>query len=236
MKRALFVRRASLAAIAIVTASSVWAWAQTPAVQPHDAKSASVHAAVKAPTLDSEESEETGPPPINWMQYGAMLVNFGILAGSYYLLGRKPIAAALVARRDTIAKEIDEAQRMKQEAETRAKTYQAKLERLEEEVRMAREALVRAAEGERERIVADAEAKAARMRKEAEFLALQELKEVRHQLLRETVEAAVLAAHELLTATVTTADQERLAEEFLATLGTQKVQPPQDSDSREAAP
>jgi F0F1-type ATP synthase membrane subunit b/b' len=74
------------------------------------------------------------------------------------------------------------------------------------------------------------------MRKEAEFLALQELNEVRHQLLRETVEAAVLAAHELLTATVTTADQERLAEEFLATLGTQMAQPPQDSDAREAAP
>jgi F-type H+-transporting ATPase subunit b len=101
---------------------------------------------------------------------------------------------------------------------------------------MAREALVRAAEGERERIVAEAEAKAARMRKDAEFLALQELKQVRQELWREAVEAAVLAAHELLTTGITTADQERLAEEYLATLGTQKVPSTADLDPREATP
>jgi len=247
MRGALLVRRAALAAMMIVTAWSVWAWAQTPAARPRDAASAWVHEAVRVPTADraaaqqgraepAAENEESSPPPINWMQYGAMLVNFGILAGAYYLLGRKPIAAALVARRDAIAKDIDEAQRMKQEAEERAKTYQAKLERLEEEVRMAREALIHAAEGERERIVAEAEAKAARMSKDAEFLALQELKQVRQELWREAVEAAVQAAQELLKANVTSADQERLAEEYLATLGGQKMQPSADSDAREAAP
>jgi F-type H+-transporting ATPase subunit b len=101
---------------------------------------------------------------------------------------------------------------------------------------MAREALVRAAEGERERIVAEAEAKAARMSKDAEFLALQELKQVRQDLWREAVEAAVQAAQELLKTNVTSADQERLAEEYLATLGSQKMQPGADSDAREATP
>jgi F-type H+-transporting ATPase subunit b len=236
MRGTLLVRRAGLAAIAVVTMWSVWAWAQTRPGKAHAAKGAPTHEVAREPAAETEENEEKGPPPINWMQYGAMLVNFGILAGAYYLLGRKPIAAALVARRDTIAKEIDEAQRMKREAEERAKTYQAKLERLEEEVRMAREALVRAAEGERERIVAEAEAKAARMSKDAEFLALQELKQVRLELWREAVEVAVQAAQELLTASVTTADQERLAEEYLATLGNQKLQPTADSDAREATP
>jgi F-type H+-transporting ATPase subunit b len=233
MRSALLVRRAALAAIAVVTMWSVWAWAQTRPPQSHDAKGLAAHQNRAEPAAENDES---GPPPINWMQYGAMLVNFGILAGAYYLLGRKPIAAALVARRDAIAKDIDEAQRMKQEAEERAKTYQAKLERLEEEVRMAREALVRAAEGERERIVAEAEAKAARMSKDAEFLALQELKQVRQDLWREAVEAAVQAAQELLKTNVTSADQERLAEEYLATLGSQKMQPGADSDAREATP
>jgi F-type H+-transporting ATPase subunit b len=243
VKRALFVRRAAMAAMAIVTAWSIWAVAETRPARPHEERHGETDKGnVRAsdspwePTAEGEGSEEGGPPPIHWMQYGAMLVNFGILAGAYYLLGKKPIAAALVARRDSIAKEIDEAQRMKREAEERAKTYQAKLERLEEEVRMAREALVRAAEGERERIVAEAEAKAARMHKDAEFLALQELKQVRQELLRETVEAAVLAAQELLKSGITIADQERLAEEYLATLGTQKAQPPPESDAREATP
>ena len=111
---------------------------------------------------------------------------------------------------------------MKQEAEARAKTYQAKLEKLEEEMGTAREGLVRAAEAERDRIVSDAEAKADRMRKDAEFLVAPELKQIRHDLLRDTVEAAVLAAEELLTSRVTTADQERLAEDYLTDLGGKK--------------
>jgi F-type H+-transporting ATPase subunit b len=147
-----------------------------------------------------------------------MVVNFGILAAGYYLLGRKPIAAALQSRRDSIAKDIEDAQRIKHEAEARAKVYQAKLDRLEEDVRAAREALLRAGEAERDRIVAEAEAKAERMRKEAEFIATQELKQIRLDLWREALESATLAAEELLKKRVTTADQERLAEDYLAEL------------------
>jgi F-type H+-transporting ATPase subunit b len=107
---------------------------------------------------------------------------------------------------------------MKEEAQARAKIYQAKLEKLEEEVRVTRDGLVRAGEAERDRIVAEAEAKAERMRKDAEFLAQQELKQVQQELLRDTVEAAILAAQELLVKRVTPADQERLAEDYLADL------------------
>jgi F-type H+-transporting ATPase subunit b len=174
----------------------------------------------------AEPEQREGPAPINWFEFGretppfiAMVVNFGILAAGYYLLGRKPIAAALQSRRDSIAKEIEEAQKMRKEAEARAKIYQAKLDTLEEEVRTAREALIRAGEAERDRIVAEAEAKAERMRKDAEFLVLQELKQIRIDLWRDTLDAAVTAAEELLRQRVTQADQERLAEDYLADLG-----------------
>ncbi len=198
MRRAAFVRRISLATMVIVTAWSLWAWAQP------------------------EHAEESGPAPMNWTQFGvetppyiAMLINFGILIGGYYLLGKKPIASGLQHRRDTIAKDIDEAQRMKEEAEARAKTYQAKLDRVEEEARMAREDLLRTGEAERERLVRDAQAKAERMRRDAEFLVQQELKQIRLDLMRDTVKAAVTAAAELLAARVTSEDQERLAEAYL---------------------
>jgi F-type H+-transporting ATPase subunit b len=196
----------------LVTAWSLWAWAQ-PAGSP----------VAEGPA----EGEELAP--INWTEFDkqtppfiATFINFGILAAGYYLLGKKPIAAGLQARRDAIAKEIEEAQRMKREAERRAKTYQAKLERLEDEVRLTREALVRAGEAERERIVAEAEAKAQRMRKDAEFLVEQELKQLRLEVWREAVDTAVTAAEELLKKRVTPADQERLAEEYLADLGKPK--------------
>ena len=223
-------RRLVLLAMTFVTAWSVWAVAQNHHAG-HPAEPAAappVHGAHEAHPSEPA-AEHAGPASINWTQFGgetppylAMVINFAILAVGYYVLGKKPIAAALQSRRDSIAKDIEEAQRMKQEAEARAKVYQAKLEKLEDEVRTAREGLVRAAEAERDRIVSEAEAKADRMRKDAEFLVTQELKQIRQDLLRDTVEAAVAAAEELLTSRVTPADQERLAEDYLADLGAKR--------------
>jgi F-type H+-transporting ATPase subunit b len=226
----------------LVTSWSVYSWAQEKSA--HPAPPTGQKAAEEKPAGEGE-----GPAPFNWTVFGgetppyiAMLINFGILAAGYYFLGRKPIAEGLQARRDTISKEIEEAQRMKREAEERAKTYQHKLERLEVELHDARESLVRAGEAESERIVREAEGKADRMRKDAEFLVEQELKQIRGELWRETVEAAVLAAEDLLKKRVTPADQERLAEEYLADLGgrgsrttsiapQRSVPPPTDSNS-----
>ena len=150
--------------------------------------------------------------------YGAMVLNFVLLAALYYFLGRKPIAEALVKRRAAVAKEIEEAQRMKTEAEARAKQYQAKLGRLEEELAMAKQALVDAGRGERDRIVRDAEEKASRMQKDATFRIEQEMRQIRQELWRDTVEVAVTAAEDLLKKRITPADQERLAEDYLAEL------------------
>jgi F-type H+-transporting ATPase subunit b len=173
-----------------------------------------------------EEPETEGPAAFNFGEFGketppyvAMLINFGILVGGYYLLGKDSIAAGLKSRREGIQKELEEAARMKAEAEERAKKYQARLATLEQEMETAREALVRAGEAERERIVKDAEAKAERMRKDAEFLVEQELKQIRLDLWRDAVDTAITAAGELLKKRVTPADQERLAEEYLADLG-----------------
>jgi F-type H+-transporting ATPase subunit b len=217
-----------LLAMTLVTAWSVWAAARSQAQHAHAAPARAGEAAESAAAPEGAE----GPAAINWTEFGAetppylaMVLNFGILAIGYYALGKRPIAAALQARRDSIAKEIEEATRMRLEAEQRAQTYQAKLAKLEDEVRMAREGLVRAGEAERDRIVADAEAKADRMRRDAEFLVAQELKQIRQDLLRDTVEAAVTAAEELLIKRVTPADQERLAEDYLAELGGKKGAP-----------
>lgn len=235
MKRPHRVGRAALAAMLLVTAWSFWAWAQPrprPELErPTLAQVRTVRAEERHEQAEAAENEQ--PKPINWFDFGgeyppyiAMFINFAIMATAYYLFGRKPIAAGLQARRDSIAKEIEEAQRMKQEAEQRAKVYQAKLEKLDEELENAREALVRAGEAERDRIVREAEAKSERMRRDAEFLVEQEMKQLRADLWRDTVEVAVGAAEELLKKRVTAADQERLAEDYLADLGGGKKRVP----------
>jgi F-type H+-transporting ATPase subunit b len=202
-------RRIAMALMVVVTGWSLWASAQPKPMVDETAR---------------DEREE--PPPINWFEFGgrtppfvATVVNFAILAAGFYVFGRKPIATALQTRRDSIAKEIEEAQKMRREAEARAKIYQAKLERLEEEVRNARRALVDAGEAERDRIVAEAKAKAARMHKDAQFLIEQELKQIRDDLWQDALDMAITAAEGVLQSRVTQADQERLAEEYLADLG-----------------
>jgi F-type H+-transporting ATPase subunit b len=173
-----------------------------------------------------EAPEAEAPGSINWFDfsnkeqppYAALFLNFGLLAYGYYRFGKQPVADALKKHKASIAKEIEEAQRMKHEAEARAKQYQGKLQHLETELAEAKLALEEAGKSERERIVKDAQEKAARMQKDASFMLEQESKQVRLDLQRETVLAALGAAEELLKKRVTGADQERLAEEFLASL------------------
>jgi F-type H+-transporting ATPase subunit b len=180
----------------------------------------------KGPPGSHVQPEEEEPGAINWFDfsnkeqppYAALLLNFGLLAFGYYYFGKKPLGQALKNQRDSIAKQIEEAQRMKHEAEDRAKQYQAKLRDLEVELASTRRALEEAGKGERDRIVEEAEEKAVRMQKDAAFLLDQEMKQMRLDLQREAVEAALLKAEELLTTRVTQADQERLAEEFLTSL------------------
>jgi F-type H+-transporting ATPase subunit b len=175
-----------------------------------------------------EHGEHAAPKGINWFDFGnkeqppfgAMILNFVLLMAMYVALGKKPIAEALKNRRSSIAKEIEEAQKMRKEAEARALIYQEKLLHLEAEVKETREALVEAGKNERDRIVKDAEEKATRLEKDALFLVEQEVKQMRVDLTREAVEIAVAAAEELLKKRVTPVDQERLAEDYLAELTT----------------
>jgi F-type H+-transporting ATPase subunit b len=173
------------------------------------------------------EPEQEGPPgAINWTDLGdkkqppylAALLNFALVFGAYAYFGKKPVEAALRARRDGVSKQIEEAQNIKREAEARSKQYASKLEALTDELTTTRATLVASGVAEKARIVREAEEKAARMQKDALFLLDQERRQVHADLQRETVTAALAAAEQILRTKLTQADQERVAEEFLATL------------------
>jgi F-type H+-transporting ATPase subunit b len=199
-----------------------------PPITPPPGNPAGEHGA--APAGEHKAEHEEGPGPINWQDFGnkdqppyaAAIINFALLAFIYFYFGRKPIAAALKTRRDGVAKQIEEAQKMKREAEERSKQYTEKLGDLTTELAKTKAALAEAGAGEKQRIVREAEEKAVRMEKEAVFLLEQEAKQMQADLQREAVAAALHRAEELLASKITTADQERMAEEFLATLVPQK--------------
>ena len=193
-----------------------------------------------------EEASEAGEgehalKSINWFDfdnkkqvpYSVYLMNFVLLIALYVKMGRKPIAEGLKSRRESIAKEFEEAQKLKKEAKQRAKKYQAKLAGLDDELASAKQGLIEAGEADKARIVREAEEKAARMNRDAAALLEQESRQVHDDLVNETVEAAVREAEELLKKRVMPEDHERLAEDFLASLG--KRPPPNLATPNDAA-
>lgn len=148
----------------------------------------------------------------------ANLINFGILAFVIYRFGKKPLVEALAARKRTMMQEIDNATRLKREAEERLSEYEDRLQNLDEALAQMKRDYVTQGEAERKHVLAEAEERRLRMKRDVEFRLEQELKTAKAQLLQESVELAVAAAEELLTKKVGAADHERSADDYLAGL------------------
>lgn len=167
-----------------------------------------------------------GPEPINWTDLSdkrrpafiALLINFGLLAGLYYFMGKKPVAEGLKQRRITIGKEIEDARAMLAEAKERAKKYQSKLQNVDADALTAKSALVASGKGEVEQLLVDARERGERMNRDASRLVEQERKQLQQDLVIETVELAVKEAKDLLEKSATQEDHARLANELLAEL------------------
>jgi F-type H+-transporting ATPase subunit b len=170
------------------------------------------------------EKDEHNNPIVPVTPYAYLLVNAAILFAIYYKFGKKPITDGLQERHDTIAKELAEASRIKEEAEARAAEYKDKLDRLGDELQVIKADIIKAGEADRARIVKEAEEKAERMKRDAQFLLDQELKQLRNDMIAFTAEAAVAAAESVLKAKVTSSDHDRLNDEFLKDVTTAKSQ------------
>lgn len=220
----------------MLAAGTAWAQAHPPKkVAPHGSNVHEVHPAPSASAKGhheegGEHAEHHELGPINWFDFGnskqppwgTYAINLALLLAGYWYFGKDAIKNGLKARRARIKQDIDDAQRMLKEAESRAKKYQKKLAELDADVETATRSLVEAGGMERDRIVREAKEKAARMERDAEFLVEQELKQMRNDIVRETLDATVVASEEMLKKTLGPADHERLAEEYLEQLSSMK--------------
>lgn len=199
-----------------------------PIASAHPVASASASAGHEEGEEHAEEHHELGP--INWFDFtnskqppwGTYAINLALLLAIYWYFGKDAIKTSLKSRRERIKHEIDDAQKMLKEAESRAKKYQKKLEELDADVETATRSLVEAGGAERDRIVREAKEKAARMERDAQFLVEQELKQMRNDIVRETLDATVVAAEEMLKKSIGPSDHERLADEYLEQLSSMK--------------
>jgi F-type H+-transporting ATPase subunit b len=174
-----------------------------------------------------EGAAEHGPGAMNWSDFGnkaqppylVSLLNFGLLLFVYWKYGRGPIRKGLADRRDRIAKEIEEAARLKKEAEKRAETYQARLRSLDDEKANVRSAMLEAGAGEKARLIEAAKERAARMSDDVSVRMAQEEHDASVTVSDEVVEKAIAEARALLERSITPQDHAALGEQFLQALG-----------------
>ncbi|MDF3066522.1 MAG: synthase subunit [Polyangiaceae bacterium] len=150
--------------------------------------------------------------------FGALLLNAGILYWLIFKFGRKPIADALKARQVGIMKGMEDAAKMKAEAEASLAKYQKQLDEIDEEVARIKREAKEQSEAEGARIVSEAKERRTRLERDARTLIEQELKAAREELLRETVRAAVRSAEVSIAAKIGESDQVRLGDEYLASI------------------
>lgn len=199
-------------------------------VDPHEPETAA-HGAGHVPHFEDinwfygliGESEDA-EPSLLWRPkgmpapFGAMLINTGLLFFVLVRFGRRPIAESLKKRKQAIMTGMDDAARMREEARARLSDYETKLAHIDEEIAQVRTSMRESGQAERARILAEAKEKHVRMERDARDLVEHELKAARDLLLRDTVRAALRSAEDRLRQQVTAADQQRLAEEYLAGL------------------
>lgn len=151
------------------------------------------------------------PPP-----FGFALINFGVFLAIMSRLAWKPLKAFMVQRHDGIAKALDDAAKLRAEAQALLDAAQRRVAGVDAEIDALLATIRKEAEAEKARIVANAEADAKRLKVEAERQIAAEIERARRELRRGVIEAAVAAADETLRKNIAADDQRKMAERYVA--------------------
>jgi len=151
-----------------------------------------------------------------WLEIDTWKVlNFGILAVAGFFIARKPVAQFFSSRAQGIEDEIRELEQKKADAQKQLADYQAKFKNLDQESKQIVEDYVKQGEEAKTRILAEAEAQAEKLEDMAKRNIEQEFKIAKATLQQEIVEKAMEKAEEVIKATISSDDQDKLVDEYL---------------------
>ena len=147
------------------------------------------------------------------------LANFLIFAFIIVRYALPLVRNFLQSRRDAVLATVREAAAKKQQAEAIVRDYRGRLAQVEQESQTIVASL--RAEGERERgkLLSDAQMLAAKIKEDARFLADQEVRMARQKIREEIAAEAEARASELVQRHLSAADQGRLVEDFIQSIG-----------------
>ncbi len=142
-------------------------------------------------------------------------LNFCILAIALFLLAKKPVAQFFSSRAKGIEDEINDLERRKAEAEKKLAEYQARFRNLDQESKKILEDYIKQGEEAKARIIREAEAQAEKLEDMAKRNIEQEFKAARIKLQQDIAEKAVEKAEQIIVASISSDDQEKLVDEYL---------------------
>jgi F-type H+-transporting ATPase subunit b len=185
---------------------------------------ASAHAAEPATAAEHAggEHEQHG---VDFKTLGLQVLNFGVLLFILLKFGGSAVNKTLATRHQQLKTDLDEANRLRQQAEDRFRRHEERLANLEREIEAMLKSISQEAEQEKARIIAGAEEKARRIQDETRFTLDQQVKEAELRFRGEVAQAAVKIADELLRRSVTPGDEQRLAQSFVNELATRGDNP-----------
>ena len=148
-----------------------------------------------------------------------MLINFGlfliILAKYLAPAGTK----AAQERHDLIKTALDEAAKLREQAQQKLTEYEGRIKNVDDEVKKIIDDIRAAADEDKKRILENASRQAAQMKRDAELRIAAEIEMARAQLAREVAVAASAATEKLLREKVTPDDQKKLVGNFISGMG-----------------
>ena len=142
-------------------------------------------------------------------------LNFGILAIGVFIIGRNVLPSFFNSRAQAIEDEIKTLEQEKVQAEKKLAEYQAKFKNLDQESKQIVADYIKQGEEAKVRILAEAKAQADKLEETAKRNIEQEFKSARTQLQQEIAELAMDKAEEVVKASISSEDQDRLVDDYL---------------------
>ncbi|MBT9557648.1 MAG: ATP synthase F0 subunit B [Myxococcales bacterium] len=129
---------------------------------------------------------------------GFYIIDFLVYAAVLVVVLRKPLTAFVELRREKLVKDIEEARKLREEAERKLADYTKRLSAIESEAQQILADARAQGEAERTRILAEATATAQKLRADAKTRLEQESKKLAHDLELHAVELATQVAERII--------------------------------------
>lgn len=146
--------------------------------------------------------------------------NFALLAGALGFLIAKNAGPFFASRSQEIRKGIDEAKKMREDAEARAREIEARLAKLDVEIESIRKNAHAEADAEGKRILQQTQREITRIQEHTEQEISGALKAAQADLRRHSAQLALELAQQKVRARITPADQDSLLKSFVAGIKT----------------